>query len=64
MNAVYQVIKDVFLMNVNGNECFKLGSLNTSEFLSRNVNQLVQYVKEFLIRRLHHLLVKPSILKC
>ena len=55
LRCSYQVIKDISLVNVDGDECLKLGSLVLSELLGSDVNQGVQHLHEVLVSRCHDL---------
>ena len=57
----YQIIKNVLLVYVYGDERLKLGALDLGQVGGGDVNQLVQQLAEPLVGRLHHLLVHASV---
>ena len=57
----HQVVKDVSLMHVNGDECFKLRSFNFCEFFCSLFDQHIQQFQERCVGLLHHLLVILSV---
>lgn len=59
----YQVIKDVFLMDMHCNEGLVFSSLNFGELSGCHGNELVQNVQELLIGVLHNFLVHSSIVQ-
>ena len=53
--STHQIIKDISLMDVNGNKGFKLGPLNLGQVARSLINQQVQQFQESLISLRHHL---------
>ena len=51
----YQLVEDVSLVNVDGDQSFKLHSLHFGQIPSGDVNQLVQNVQEELVCLTHDL---------
>ena len=56
-------MEDVSLVKMNGDECFKLGTLNLSQLFSCHVDQRVKDLLKVVIDRLHNLFVTSSILE-
>lgn len=56
----YQVIKDIPLMDVDGDKSLKLGSFILGEFLSGHINQHVQHVNEVLVGGCHDLHIEEN----
>ena len=57
-----QIIEDVSLMNVDGDEGLILDSLNLTEVLSCHFNQCIEQIQEESVCLCHHFLVGASIL--
>ena len=53
----YQIIKDISLVNVDGDQCFILSSLHLRQIFNGDVNQCVQHLQEVLVGFLHHRLI-------
>ena len=53
--STHQLIEDVLLVNVDGDECLVLGPLVSTQVPGRHVDQLVQKVQKLLIGGLHYL---------
>lgn len=51
----HQLVEDVSLVDVDGDERLILGPLVSAQISGRHVDQLVEEVKELLIGRLHDL---------
>lgn len=60
---LYQVIKDVSLMHMNGNKCFIFHSFHFCQVMCCLFNQAVQHVKESLICSGHNFLVASCMLQ-
>ena len=60
----YQVIEDVALMHVNGNERLELDSLELFEVTCRLLDERVEEVEEALVGGRHDLLVVTSVVEC
>lgn len=60
---LYQVIKDVSLMHMNGNKCFIFHSFHFCQVMCCLFNQTVQHVKESLICSGHNFLVSSCMLQ-
>ena len=58
----YQIIEDVPLVDVYGDEGFKLGPFDLGEFARGLVNQCVQQLQKGLVRLLHHFTVVLGVL--
>ena len=59
--STYQVVEDVPLMDVNGNERLVLGTLDLGQVLQCHVNQAVQHLQERLVGGGHDLFVRASV---
>lgn len=55
VHLTYQIIKDVPLMDMNGDKGFKLDTFHLSQFLCSHLNQLVQHGQEKLVSLIHDL---------
>ena len=60
---IHQLIKDVPLMNMDGDECFKLGSLHFGQVPGGLSNQLIQKFQERLVGGHHDFAIKLGILQ-
>lgn len=56
----HQLVEDVSLVHVDGDERLILGPLVSAQISGRHVDQLVQEVEELLIGRVHDLLATGS----
>ena len=56
----YQIVKDVLLVDVDGDQCFVLSSLHARQFLRRDFDELVENVEEHVAGHRHDLLVSAS----
>lgn len=56
-------MKDISLMEVNGDERFKLSTLNFTEVLSGDINEHVEHLQEDLVCVVHDLLVCAGIVQ-
>ena len=55
--ASYQVVEDVALMQMYGDEGLKLSAVNLRELLSCDLDQLIQHLQKLLVHFAHYLLV-------
>ena len=53
--STYQLVKNVPLMDVNGDKGLKLSTFHFGQFLCRNFDQLIQHAHEKLISFFHDL---------
>ena len=53
--STYQLVKNVPLMDMNGDKGLKLSTFHFGQFLCRNFDQLIQHVHEKLISFFHDL---------
>ena len=56
----YEVVEDVLLVDVNGDERLVFCALVASQFRRRFVDEFVEDVQELLVGRHHDLLVRPG----
>ena len=61
MNDGYQVVEDVSLVNVDGDERLKADGVNLAEVARRLRDQHVENFQKMLIGRLHQLLVVHTV---
>ena len=64
MCKIYQVVEDISLMQVNGDECLKLSPFDFGEVLRCHIDKSIEHVQEDLISGGHYLLVGACIDKC
>ena len=63
-HKTYQIIKDIPLMYMNGDEGFIFDSFKLGQVECCLFNKCVEQVKKPVIRDRHHFLINPGILKC
>ena len=66
MTEIYphQVMKDISLMEMNGDERLELSSFNLGQVLRCHVNECIQHVQKDLIGGTHDLLVSACVGQC
>ena len=62
--TAYQVVEDVALMQMDGDEGLKLPSVDLREVLCGHVDELVQHLQKLLVHFPHYLFVLSSIGQC
>ena len=62
--TAYQVVEDVALMQMDGDEGLKLPPVHLREVLRGHLDELVQHLQKLLVHFTHYLLVLSSIGQC
>ena len=61
MKRTYQVMEDISLMEMNGDECLELPTTDLCQVSSGHIDESIQHLQEHLISTDHYLLVSAGI---